>query len=61
MICEILRITDAISTQISEDKNKHEIYHEALKSGFEPMLIDGIGKAIEGTTTLEEVLKVVKT
>ncbi len=61
MICEILQITDTISTQISDDKNKHEIYQEALKSGFEPMLIDGIGKAMKGTTTLEEVLRVVKT
>ncbi len=61
MICEILQITENISTQISEDKNKHEIYQEALRSGFEPMLIDGIGKALESTTTLEEVLRVVKT
>jgi general secretion pathway protein E/type IV pilus assembly protein PilB len=60
MICEILNISDTISTQISEDKNKHAIYQEALKGGFEPMLIDGIDKAVEGTTTLEEVLRVVK-
>jgi len=60
MICEILQINETISTQISEDKNKHEIYQEALKSGFEPMLIDGITKALESTTSLEEVLRVVK-
>jgi general secretion pathway protein E/type IV pilus assembly protein PilB len=60
MICEILKITDTISTQISEDKNKHEIFQEALKNGFEPMLIDGIDKALNATTTLEEVLRVVK-
>jgi type II secretory ATPase GspE/PulE/Tfp pilus assembly ATPase PilB-like protein len=60
MICEILNITDTISTQISEEKNKHEIYQEALKGGFEPMVIDGIGKALESTTTLEEVLRVVR-
>ncbi len=60
MICEILQITDTLSTQISEEKNKSEIYQEALKGGFEPMLIDGITKSLEGTTTLEEVLRVVK-
>jgi len=60
MICEILQITPTISTQISEDKNKNEIFQEALNSGFEPMLIDGIEKALSSTTTLEEVLRVVK-
>ncbi len=60
MICEILQINDTISSQISEEKNRHEIYKEALKGGYEPMLIDGLKKALQSTTSLEEVLRVVK-
>ena len=60
MICEILQINQVISSQISEEKNKHEIYQEALKSGYEPMLIDGLQKALQSITSLEEVLRVVK-
>ena len=32
---------------------------EAMRSGMEPMLSDGIHKASEGLTSLEEVLRVV--
>ncbi len=60
MICEILQINDALSTKISQEKNRFEILQEALKYGYEPMLIDGIDKALNGTISLEEVLRVVK-
>lgn len=60
MICEILMIDEALSSLIALGKNRYDIKESALKSGYEPMLIDGITKALEGTTSLEEVLRVVK-
>ena len=38
----------------------HEIEQEALKYGTITMIQDGVLKAIEGETTIEEVLRVVK-
>ncbi len=60
MICEILQIDANLSNQISLGKNRYEINEAALKSGYEPMIVDGISKALEGVTTLEEVMRVVK-
>lgn len=60
MICEILQINAEISSQIGDDKNRQLIYQEAIKNGYEPMLIDGISKALKSITSLEEVLRVVK-
>ncbi len=60
VISEVLNINDTISSHISEGKSKFDIYNEALKQGYEPMLIDGLRKALQGVTTLEEVLRVVK-
>jgi len=61
MICEILRISETISHLISINMNKYEIARKAEENdGFEPMLVDGLKKAINGVTTLEEVLRVAK-
>ena len=34
-----------------------EIREQAMKEGYEPLVIDGIKKVINGTTTLEELNK----
>ncbi len=60
MICEILQIDANLSNQISLGKNRYEIYEAALQSGYEPMVVDGVHKALEGVTSLEEVARVVK-
>lgn len=61
MISEILKITETVSHMISINMNKYEIARRAEEDGeFEPMLIDGIAKALKGDTTLEEVLRVAK-
>ena len=60
MICEIMMINETISSQIALGKNRYDIKEAALQNDYEPMLIDGITKALEGTTSLEEVLRVVK-
>jgi general secretion pathway protein E/type IV pilus assembly protein PilB len=61
MICEILKVTETISHMISINMNKYEISRKAEEEGeFEPMIIDGIAKALKGITTLEEVMRVAK-
>jgi general secretion pathway protein E/type IV pilus assembly protein PilB len=61
MISEILKITETVSHMISINMNKYEIARKAEEEGeFEPMIIDGITKALRGDTTLEEVLRVAK-
>jgi general secretion pathway protein E/type IV pilus assembly protein PilB len=61
MISEILKITETISHMISINMNKYEISRRAEEEGeYEPMIVDGITKALKGVTTLEEVLRVAK-
>ena len=41
--------------------NKYEISRKAEEEGaFEPMIVDGIIKALRGDTSLEEVMRVAK-
>ncbi len=61
MISEILVISETVSHLISINMNKYEIARKAEEvDGFEPMMVDGIKKALDGLTTLEEVLRVAK-
>ena len=61
MISEILRISETVSHMISINMNKYEIARKAEEEDdFEPMVIDGLAKALRGETTLEEVLRVAK-
>jgi len=61
MISEILVINKTISKLIADNATKFDIYKVAVESNnFQPMIIDGINKALNGVTTVEEVLRVVK-
>lgn len=61
MIAEVLQITDEIAKLISEGATKFEIYEYAIThTNFKPMIYDGIKKALQGVTTVEEVLRVTK-
>jgi general secretion pathway protein E/type IV pilus assembly protein PilB len=61
MISEILKISETISHLISINMNKYEIAKKAEENdGFRPMMGDGVKKALEGITTLDEVLRVAK-
>ncbi|NPA65058.1 MAG: type II/IV secretion system protein [Epsilonproteobacteria bacterium] len=60
MISEVLRIDDEIARMISKEEPKERIEQAAFKKGFKPMIVDGINKAIEGTTTIEEILRVTR-
>ena len=54
-IFETLLITDPIKELIVKDASTLEIREEAYKEGYKPMIIEGLKKVINGTTTLEEL------
>ncbi|MCJ7765455.1 MAG: general secretion pathway protein GspE, partial [Thiovulaceae bacterium] len=61
LISEILHITEEISKMIAAESSNSEIAHYAQEhEQFEPMILDGIKKATQGITSLDEVLRVVK-
>ena len=60
MISEIFIVNEYISHLIAEGKDKLEILKVAKEYGFVSMIEDGINKIKEGITTIEEILRVVK-
>ncbi len=56
-IFEILEITDEIKELIMNGASSIEIRKLALTQNYEPLVIDGIRKVIDGITTLEELNK----
>jgi len=60
MISEVLMIDDQLSSMIAREESKEKITQYALQNGFISMLQDGINKALEGHTTIDEVLRVAK-
>lgn len=61
LISEILTIDEAISKMISDGVSRYDIARHAQESeGYEPMILDGLSKALRGITTLEEVMRVTK-
>jgi type II secretory ATPase GspE/PulE/Tfp pilus assembly ATPase PilB-like protein len=57
-IFEVLRVTDAISHMIIQNKSDAEIEQVAIADGMLLMKQDGYLKALEGITTIEEVIRV---
>ena len=60
MICEVLPISDKLSSLIANSASKDAMLQVALEEGFVPIYKNGIQKAIDGITSIEEVLKVAK-
>lgn len=54
-IFEVLNIDDEIKDLISRDASSMDIRKKALEMGYKPLIVDGIKKVLEGTTTLEEI------
>lgn len=57
-IFEVLKITPVINKMILQESSAKEIEEQARKEGSIIMKQDGYLKAIEGITTVEEVLRV---
>lgn len=61
LISEILAVNEGISKMVADASSKYDIARYAQENaGFEPMIIDGLSKALRGITTLDEVLRVTK-
>lgn len=58
-IHEVLRVTPAIKDLIMKNATTQEVEDCAKKEGMLTMLEDGVFKAVQGITTIEEVLRVV--
>ncbi len=58
-IHEVLKVTPAIKELVMRGATTAEIDDQARKEGMLTMLEDGIFKAVQGLTTIEEVLRVV--
>ncbi len=59
-IFEVLEVTEEIRTLITDEATSTEIGKKAIASGMTTLLYDGIVKALKGTTTLEEIMKVAR-
>lgn len=57
-IYEVLRMTEAIGRMVLQNRPASEIEQEALRNGMLLMKQDGYIKALNGITTIEEVLRV---
>ncbi|WP_281950829.1 GspE/PulE family protein [Nitrosophilus kaiyonis] len=60
MVSEVLTVDDQLSSMIAREESKEKITNYAVEHGFINMLQDGINKALEGETTIEEVLRVTR-
>ena len=55
----MLAVTDEVRDLISSRAAEHVIKKAAMRAGMRTLLEDGIDKAAQGLTTLDEVLRVV--
>ncbi len=60
MICEVLNISEELSSLIAKGASKEAMLVQAMKEGFIPIFQNGLQKAIDGITSIEEILKVAK-
>ena len=58
-IHEVLEMSPTIKNMVMEDKTGDEIETQATKEGMLTMIEDGIFKAAQGMTSIEEVLRVI--
>ncbi|MBK8322158.1 MAG: type II secretion system ATPase GspE [Betaproteobacteria bacterium] len=59
-IMEMLPMNDAIRSLVMRHANSAELRAAAVESGMESMFENGLRKAVVGTTTIEEVLRVTR-
>ncbi|MFH1098965.1 MAG: GspE/PulE family protein [Candidatus Uhrbacteria bacterium] len=59
-IFEVLGVTPTVSACIQERSNRDNIHAQALAEGMATMFVDGLIKAVEGVTSVEEVLRVTR-
>ena len=60
MICEVLTVDKTMSSLIAKGSSIEALKAQAVEDGFIGIFENGINKALEGVTSLEEVLRVAK-
>jgi len=60
MISEVLLISETMSRMIARNASKEELTQQAIEEGFISMFEDGIHKALDGKTTIEEIYRVAR-
>jgi len=60
MISEVLTISETFSRMIARSASKEEMTKQAMEEGFINMFEDGVHKALEGKTTIEEIYRVAR-
>jgi general secretion pathway protein E len=60
MICEVLNVTEELSSLIAKGATKDVLMQQAIKDGFIGLFENGVQKVLDGITSLEEVLRVAK-
>jgi len=60
MICEVLTVTEQLSSLIAKGAGKDAMLAQAKEDGFIDIFQNGIQKALDGITSIEEILKVAK-
>jgi general secretion pathway protein E len=60
MIAEVLIISETLARMIAKVASKEDLTKQALKEGFMTMFEDGIQKALDGKSTVEEIFRVAR-
>jgi len=60
-IYEIMVLNESLQNMILKTHDSHQIKKEAARQGMTSLYDDGIQKVLDGTTTIEEVLRVTQT
>ena len=60
MISEVLTISETLARMIAKAASKEELTKQAELEGFVTMFQDGVNKALEGKSTIEEIYRVAR-
>ena len=58
-IMELLRLDGDLDELIARRATAREIHNNALAKGFRPLAEDGLRRALDGSTSLEEIARVI--
>ena len=60
MISEVLTVSETLARMIAKVASKEELTKQALEEGFVTMFEDGVQKALDGKSTIEEIFRVAR-
>ena len=60
MISEVLTVSETLARMIAKVASKEELTKQAVEEGFITMFEDGIKKALDGKSTIEEIFRVAR-